>query len=220
LNFKKIKLMTEDISGLRTDYKKQSLRKHDVSGDPFVQFKTWFDEAVKADVPEPNAMTLSTVDDTGQPSARIVLLKGIDEKGFSFYTNYNSRKGEELKQNPKAALTFFWIELERQVRIEGDVAFVSAEESTAYYNSRPLGSRIGAHVSPQSEPIENREWLEKRLEKITHEIGDNPKRPEHWGGYVLKPTWVEFWQGRPSRLHDRIAYSLIDGEWKIDRLAP
>ena len=212
--------MSTDISGLRIEYKKQSLRKRDVDPSPIIQFKQWFDDALNAQVPEPNAMTLSTANADGQPSGRVVLLKGMDEDGFSFYTNYSSRKGAELKQNPKAALTFFWMELERQVRIEGDVEFVSAEESTKYFDSRPLGSRIGAHVSPQSQSIDSREWLENRLEEMTLKVGEHPTRPENWGGYVLKPTWMEFWQGRPSRLHDRIAYKLVNGNWEIERLAP
>ena len=212
--------MSTDISGLRIEYKKQSLRKRDVDPSPTIQFKQWFDDALNAQVPEPNAMTLSTVNADGQPSGRVVLLKGMDADGFSFYTNYSSRKGVELKQNPKAALTFFWMELERQVRIEGDVEFVSAEESTKYFDSRPLGSRIGAHVSPQSQSIDSREWLENRLEEMTLKVGEHPTRPENWGGYVLKPTWMEFWQGRPSRLHDRIAYKLVNGNWEIERLAP
>jgi len=213
--------MNQDISAIRTDYQKQSLRRRDVDSHPIIQFQKWFDEALKAQVHEPNAMTLSTVNGLGQPSGRIVLLKDVDSNGFRFYTNYTSRKGQELQHNPKAALTFFWGELERQVRIEGTVLKVDPEISTAYFKSRPIGSQIGALTSPQSQVIESRDWLENRLDEITKQVGDtSPDRPEHWGGYILIPTWIEFWQGRPSRLHDRIAYTWMDGTWKIDRLAP
>jgi pyridoxamine 5'-phosphate oxidase len=221
LNFKKIGHMKQDISSIRIDYQKQELRRRDVNDDPIVQFQKWFDEALKAQVQEPNAMTLSTVNAAGQPSGRIVLLKDVDASGFSFYTNYLSKKGQDLLDNPKAALTFFWGELERQVRIEGTVQKLDPEVSTAYFKSRPLGSQIGALTSPQSQVIESRDWLENRLHEITLKIGDtSPDRPSHWGGYVLRPSCIEFWQGRPSRLHDRIAYTWIDKSWKIERLAP
>jgi len=213
--------MKQDISAIRTDYQRQELRRRDVHADPIVQFQHWFAEALKAEVHEPNAMTLSTVNAAGQPSGRIVLLKDVNDVGFSFYTNYLSKKGQDLAANPKAALTFFWGELERQVRIEGSVQKVDADVSTGYFKSRPLGSQIGALTSPQSQVIESRDWLENRLQEITQKVGDtSPDRPVHWGGYVLRPSWIEFWQGRPSRLHDRIAYTWVDGSWKIERLAP
>lgn len=213
--------MKQDISAIRIDYQKQELRRRDVEANPLAQFQKWFDEALKAQVHEPNAMTLSTVNAAGQPSGRIVLLKDVNATGFSFYTNYTSKKGQDLQANPKAALTFFWGELERQVRIEGSVQKVDAAVSTAYFKSRPLGSQIGALTSPQSQVIESRDWLEARLDEVTKQVGHSvPERPPYWGGYLLKPIWMEFWQGRPSRLHDRIAYSRLDDAWKIDRLAP
>jgi pyridoxamine 5'-phosphate oxidase len=177
-------------------------------------------EAIHAQVPEPTAMTLATADGKGRPSARIVLLKGMDPRGFVFYTNYGSRKGRELAANPQAALTFMWKELERQVRIEGKVEKVTAEESQAYYATRPLGSRIGAWASPQSEVIENRAWLEKRWEALSKEYGESPSLPPHWGGYRVMPEYLEFWQGRRSRLHDRIVYAREGSGWKLSRLAP
>jgi pyridoxamine 5'-phosphate oxidase len=177
-------------------------------------------EAIHAQVPEPTAMTLATVGEGERPSARIVLLKGVDPKGFVFYTNYESRKGRELAARPVAALTFLWKELERQVRIEGRVEKVSAEESDAYYGTRPLGSRIGAWASPQSEVLESRAWLEARWTDLASRHGDDPPRPPHWGGYRVMPDLVEFWQGRLSRLHDRIVYRRDAGSWKVSRLAP
>jgi pyridoxamine 5'-phosphate oxidase len=210
-----------DISALRENYTKGSLDVSDVSLSPIEQFKKWFDEAISSQLLEANALLLSTVSVEGKPSARIVLLKGIDN-GFKFYTNYLSRKGTELIENPNACITFFWAELERQVRIEGMIEKVSIEESDAYFQSRPKSSQIGAWTSNQSIVIENREVLEEREKYLIEKFGNNPiPRPPHWGGYRLVPTYVEFWQGRPSRLHDRIAYNLLEnGEWKIERLSP
>jgi pyridoxamine 5'-phosphate oxidase len=208
------------LADLRRDYALKRLDERDVDRDPMKQFGVWMVEAIHAQAPEPTAMTLATVDARGRPSARIVLLKGVDPRGFVFYTNYRSRKGKELAVNPVAALTFLWKELERQVRIEGSVEKVSAEESRAYYATRPLGSRIGAWASPQSETIENRAWLEKRWEELAARHGDNPPLPPDWGGYRVIPDYIEFWQGRVSRLHDRIAFTRSGTGWKIARLAP
>lgn len=208
------------LADLRKEYARETLDEESVEPDPMAQFGAWMDEAIAAQLPEPTAMTLATVNARGRPSARIVLLKGVDPRGFVFYTNYESRKGKELATNPAAALTFLWKELERQVRIEGRAEKVSAEESTAYYRTRPLGSRIGAWASPQSDLIENRQWLETRWQQLAREYGDDPPCPAHWGGYRILPDYLEFWQGRPSRLHDRIAYTRQGSLWKIARLAP
>ena len=209
-----------DLAQLRSDYSLKTLDESHVDRDPMKQFGVWMVEAIHAQVPEPTAMTLATADAKGRPSARIVLLKGMDGGGFVFYTNYKSRKGRELAANPQAALTFMWKELERQVRIEGKVEKVTAEESRAYYATRPLGSRIGAWASPQSEPIENRAWLEERWAALSKEYGENPALPPHWGGYRVVPDYLEFWQGRLSRLHDRIVYARAGDGWKVTRLAP
>jgi len=209
-----------DIARLRIDYKKGALDEEHADADPIRQFARWWDEAVRSELPEVNAMVLATADANGRPSARAVLLKGFDASGFVFYTNYESRKGRELADNPAAALLFFWAELERQVRIEGRAERVTAEESDAYYRSRPLASRIGAWASPQSEPIPGKAWLLARAAEMGLKHGVSPARPPHWGGYRLRPTLLEFWQGRPSRLHDRLSYSLEDGIWKRARLAP
>ncbi len=207
------------VSDLRQSYDKNVLLEAQALASPFEQFTRWFDEALAAKVPEPNAMTLATVDASGQPSARIVLIKGFDERGFTFFTNYESRKGLDLQAEPRASLLFFWQPLERQVRIEGVVEKVPADESDAYYHSRPTGSRIGAWASRQSQPI-TREELEAREQEFRERYGEQPPRPPHWGGYRLKPTAFEFWQGRPSRLHDRLRY-VADGQaWKIERLSP
>lgn len=209
------------VADLRRDYSHASLSEHDVDADPFRQFDQWFHQAVEAQMPEPNAMSLATVAADGRPSLRIVLLKDFDTRGFTFYTNYQSRKGENLLQNPQAAITFHWVELERQVRIEGRVERVAPEESDAYFAIRPVKSRIGAHASAQSQPIASREQLEQQFEQASARYGEQPPRPTHWGGYRLVPDWIEFWQGRRSRLHDRIAYALQpDGHWTRERLQP
>ncbi|CAJ0687034.1 pyridoxamine 5'-phosphate oxidase [Ralstonia sp. L16] len=209
------------IADIRTDYARASLDIADVDANPLRQFRRWFDEALKAEVAEVNAMTLATVDPHGQPSARIVLLKNLDERGFTFFTNYASHKGEELAENPRAALLFHWIGLERQVRVQGIVEKVSDAESDAYYHSRPLGSRLGAWASEQSSEVPDRTTLEAREAEYRARFGDAPPRPPHWGGYRLLPQRLEFWQGRPSRLHDRLEYrKQADGSWKIVRLAP
>ena len=212
--------ISTSLAHLRKDYALKTLDEKDVDRDPLKQFGVWMVEAIHAQVPEPTAMTLSTADARGRPSGRIVLLKGVDPRGFVFFTNYESRKGRDLAANPAAAITFLWKELERQVRIEGSVERVKDDESTAYYDSRPLGSRIGAWASPQSEAIESRAWLEERWARLTDEHGEKPARPPHWGGYRLMPERLEFWQGRLSRLHDRIAYTRDGPGWRVQRLAP
>lgn len=210
------------IAELRQEYSRRELRMDDVEDDPIVQFQQWFEEALEADLDEPNAMTLSTATPDGQPSARIVLLKGVDERGFAFYTNYRSQKGRELGQNPQAALTFLWKPIERQVRIEGTAHRMPDEESDAYFRSRPRGSQLGAWTSPQSQIVDGREELEHRMEavKTEYEGEDDVPRPPHWGGFRLKPQRIEFWQGRPNRLHDRIRYRYLGSDWTRERLAP
>ncbi|MEL6675072.1 MAG: pyridoxamine 5'-phosphate oxidase [Bacteroidota bacterium] len=209
------------VADIRKDYLQGSLDLDQVAADPFAQFEDWFEAAVKSEVIEPNAMTLATVRE-GRPSARIVLLKGFDERGFVFFTNYRSRKGQEMADNPMAALTFFWPELERQVRIEGSISLASAEESDTYYHSRGRGSRIGAWASPQSEELPDRDTLEKSVAAIEARFAgeESIPRPEFWGGYRLAPDYVEFWQGRKSRLHDRIVYTRGAGGWGTKRIAP
>lgn len=209
------------IADLRKDYSRASLSETDVLPDPIDQFGKWFHEAVAAQVPEANAMSVSTVDAAGRQSSRILLIKDFDQRGFTWFTNYESRKGNELSQNPHAALLFYWIKLERQVRIEGRVERISAAESDAYFNSRPLKSRIGALASAQSRPVHDRETLEAQVAAAEQQYGDQPHRPAHWGGYRLTPDYLEFWQGRPSRLHDRIVYRRqADGSWQRERLQP
>jgi pyridoxamine 5'-phosphate oxidase len=209
------------LAELRKNYSLGSLDEADVDHNPIRQFKTWFAQALDAQLPEPNTMTLATVDGRGRPSARIVLIKGVDERGFTFFTNYDSRKGRELAENPHAALLFYWIELERQVRIEGVVAKTGADESDAYFASRPASSRIGAWASEQSQVIESRAVLEAREREFSERFGAEPPRPPNWGGYRLVPDAIEFWQGRPSRLHDRLRYTrTANGDWQIARLSP
>jgi pyridoxamine 5'-phosphate oxidase len=214
--------MDTSVADLRKEYTLQGLRETDADPNPFQQFQKWFDLALAAQVPEPNAMTLATATQDGKPRARIVLLKGFDERGFVFYTNYKSHKGQELADNPQAALVFWWAELERQVRIEGRVEKVSDQESDEYFHSRPFSSRLSAWASDQSQVISDREVLELRLQKLQteYENKDVP-RPQQWGGFRVIPTVIEFWQGRPSRLHDRLNYHrLNDSSWLIERLSP
>jgi pyridoxamine 5'-phosphate oxidase len=208
------------IADLRQEYMRETLDEHDVARDPLMQFNRWFDEAVAAKMPMLNSMTLATVAACGQPSARIVLLKGVDARGFVFFTNYASRKGMDLAVNPVAALLFHWVELEREVRIEGRVEQVSARESDDYFASRPLGSRHAAIASPQSQVVPNRAALEESFAAAEKAHGAAPARPPQWGGYRVLPSALEFWQGRPNRLHDRVLYTRIGEDWKVERLAP
>jgi pyridoxamine 5'-phosphate oxidase len=209
-----------NIADLRKSYERDELDENASSADPMAQFGHWFDQALSAQLPEPNAMTLATVGPSGRPSTRVVLIKGFDEQGIVWYTNYDSRKGQELTHLPYAALQFHWVELERTVRIEGAVAKTSAEESDAYYATRPLDSRLGAWASPQSQVIHSRAVLVAGAAKAAARFALHPPRPAHWGGYRLVPDSWEFWQGRKSRLHDRLRYRLQDGSWIRERLAP
>jgi pyridoxamine 5'-phosphate oxidase len=213
-------MTSPDLAGERKSYERGELEEHAAANEPLAQFKRWMDEAFAARVPEPTAMTLATVGADGRPSTRIVLAKGVDERGVAWYTNYESRKGRELAVHPQAALQFHWVELERVVRIEGAVAPTSAEESDAYYATRPLDSRLGAWASPQSRVISGRAVLVAEAAKAAARHGLNPPRPPHWGGYRLAPERWEFWQGRKSRLHDRLVYRLEEGRWLRERLAP
>jgi pyridoxamine 5'-phosphate oxidase len=209
------------IADIRKDYKLQSLLEADISTDPFVQFDKWWNEAIKSNIDEVNAMTLATATAASIPSARIVLLKAYDDKGFVFFTNYKSHKGQDIEENPHACLVFFWKELERQVRITGSAEKISAAESDVYFNSRPLGSRISACVSPQSSVITSRETIEAQTKELEQKAANSSiTRPVYWGGYIVKPFQIEFWQGRPNRLHDRIQYTLQEGSWVTERLAP
>jgi len=209
------------LADLRKEYSLKNLTKKDVNPDPFKQFGIWYDEAFESITGEPNAMVLSTSGADGNPSSRVVLLKGFSDDGFVFYTNYSSRKGNNLAENPFAALLFFWGELERQIRIEGSVEKISKEESLKYFSSRPRLSQIGALASEQSKPVANRAVLEEKFHNLDKEFeGNEIPLPEHWGGYLVKPEYFEFWQGRRSRLHDRISYRMESGIWKIERLSP
>jgi pyridoxamine 5'-phosphate oxidase len=210
------------LESLRSNYALSGLHETDLLETPFQQFQLWLEQAIAAELPEPNAMTLATLSEEGKPIARMVLLKGLDEKGFVFYTNYDSAKGKQLTETNWAALVFWWAGLERQVRVEGTVEKVSSEESDAYFQSRPKASQLGAWASPQSQAIKNRDILEKRLAQLEEKYAtEKVPRPPHWGGFRVIPTAIEFWQGRPSRLHDRIRYELDEkGDWFYQRLAP
>ena len=210
-----------DASSLRKEYTRAGLDKADVDPDPIVQFHEWFEKVIDADLHEPNAMILATATADGKPSARTLLLKGYDERGFVFYTNYEGRKAREIEANPRCALLFYWGELERQVRIEGRASRLSGEESDAYYASRPRGSRLGAWASEQSRPVENKSVLKERVRALEDEYeGRGIPRPPFWGGYMVEPHTIEFWQGRENRLHDRLVYRREDGAWRIERLQP
>jgi pyridoxamine 5'-phosphate oxidase len=209
-----------DLAALRQEYMRAGLHEKDLDADPLRQFGAWFDEALRSGLALPNAMTLATATRDGRPSARAVLLKGYDARGFVFYTHYRSRKGREIEENPRAMLLFCWTELERQIGIEGGVARVSAAESDEYFASRPLGSRLSASISPQSDIVQSRDALEASLAEASKRWRDTPPRPEGWGGYRLAPERFEFWQGRKDRLHDRLCYRKIAGSWKTERLAP
>lgn len=210
-----------DLASLRVDYSRERLDENSVASNPFVQFAAWMTEALEAEMPEPSAMTLATVDPDGRPSARIVLLKGFDDDGFTFFTNYESRKGRELSANPNCAIHFFWSGLERQVHIEGQAERLSREDSEAYFRTRPEESRIGAWASKQSTTLSSREELEARFQELLAEFkGKDIPLPPTWGGFRVVPVRFEFWQGRPSRLHDRIRYTLTADNWAIERLSP
>ena len=210
------------INKLRNDFCLQTLDEASVNKDPILQFAKWFKEAVEAKVPDPNAMILSTVSSEGKPTSRVVFLRNFNEDGFSFYTNYNSKKGKDINANPNVCLNFFWPQLERQLRVDGVATMQTTEESDLYFNSRPKESQLGAWASPQSEKVSSRKEIDEKMTKITEKFnGKEISRPPFWGGYTVKPISLEFWQGRPSRLHDRILYTILsDNSWKIERLAP
>lgn len=211
----------QNVEALRREYSRRALSEDEIADDPIEQFAIWFRQALAADLPDANAMTLATASAKGKPSARIVLLKGFDQLGFRFYTNYQSRKGRELEENPHASLCFFWPELERQVRIEGEVKKMSREDSAAYFEKRPRLSQLGAWASSQSSEVESREALQQNFEKMKERFdGKDIHMPEFWGGFSVQPARIEFWQGRPGRLHDRIVYSKENSGWTISRLAP
>jgi pyridoxamine 5'-phosphate oxidase len=209
-----------DLASLRRDYRQRGLLEHELDPDPHVQFRKWLDEAIEHDLMEPNAMTLSTVDGSGQPWSRTVLLKACDARGFVFFTNYESAKGHQLAADPRCALTFWWAAHERQVNVTGRVEKAARAETEAYFATRPLGSRLGAWASRQSEVVAGREILEAAFQKAEERFGDVPPAPDHWGGYIVVPQTIEFWQGRASRLHDRLRYGRYGNTWKIDRLSP
>ena len=213
--------MNKNIADIRTDYTKQALNRHEVDLNPILQFNKWFDEAKESNIKDVNAFTLSTADKDGRPSGRIVLLKGVEHGNFLFYTNYDSQKGKELNKNPFAAITFYWPELERQVRVQGKVSRTSPDNSNEYFQSRPRKSRIGAWISRQSQPIPSRIYLMRAFVTFSMKLlGGKVDLPPHWGGYAIEPDRIEFWQGRPNRLHDRINYTLEGDKWTINRLAP
>ena len=209
-----------ELKNLRLNYERDQLLESNIGSNPFIQFKFWFDLVLKANLTEPNAMTIATATQNGIPSARMVLLKAFDETGFTFFTNYKSRKGKELLENPIASLLFWWREFERQVRIEGKIEKISRKDSEEYFNVRPIKSRYGALSSNQSEVIENRDILETKFAELEKQFGDSPPTPENWGGYKLIPSKFEFWQGRRDRLHDRICYEKVKDDWNIYRLQP
>ena len=214
--------MNRDIANMRMNYTKGNLNEGSVSKNPIDQFQIWFDEATNSEILEPNALILATVNKNNIPSARTVLLKELDPEGFIFYTNYNSEKGQDIAENPNVSLVFLWKEIERQVRITGIAEKINTSRSEKYFHKRPKGSQIGAWISPQSTVIDGRDILETRQKEIENKYQDVDQLPlpEFWGGYIVKPTTIEFWQGRPSRLHDRLRYKLVDGMWKVERLAP
>lgn len=209
------------LADLRLNYTRGGLTEADVADHPFAQFHIWLHQAIAAELPEPNAMALSTLSPEGHPVGRIVLLKGLDERGFVFYTNYDSAKGQQLNNHPWGSLVFWWAQLERQVRVEGRMEKIAPAESDAYFQSRPRSSQLGAWASPQSQIISDRQVLELRLDVLEKQYENQPiPRPDHWGGLRVVPHRIEFWQGRPSRLHDRLQFTLVDGEWQMVRLAP
>ncbi len=215
------KQLNSELQRLRREFAGEELLEESVHEDPMRQFEHWFEQALKTEVTEPNAMSLATAGREGSPSVRIVLLKGFDDTGFRFFTNYNSRKGRELEENPRASICFYWPELERQVRIEGEVTRLDREDSETYFGERPRLSQIGAWASSQSDEVESREKLERAFRNYEREFeGKDVPIPDYWGGYILQPTAIEFWQGRPGRLHDRILYQKSEEGWEISRLAP